>query len=346
MKAHYSCISWKILPLTRGRSDQSRLPRVSGVMLNAVDPVNAHELEDIQNRSTKFSSQLPTLTPKLQKPNSLFRFSSTLITVIAETQRMNYKHYSAAAAAALSVLTLGSATNANALALKFYNSGVIKYRQGDYIGAISDFDKALQIDPQDLEAIENRGAAKHQLGDYKGAIDDSDKALQINPQLATSYSNRGVSKYELKDYQGAIADFNKALEINPLYPNVFLSRGNVKKRLGDYQGAMSDYSKAIEIEPLYSDAYENRGILKKDMRDYKGSISDYNKALEINPQSASVYSNRGISNYLESGDADSACADFKKSASLGLQYRINWLKSEEGKWCRDMRGAKPATRSD
>ena len=35
-------------------------------------------------------------------------------------------------------------------------------------------------------------------------------------------------------------------------------------------------------------------------------------------------------------DSEGACTDFKKSASLGDKYRINWLRGEEGKWCRNM----------
>ncbi len=36
-------------------------------------------------------------------------------------------------------------------------------------------------------------------------------------------------------------------------------------------------------------------------------------------------------------DSDGACHDFKKAASPGHQYRINWFNSKEGAWCRNMR---------
>ena len=61
-----------------------------------------------------------------------------------------------AIAAALSVLALGSpliTACANPLANNSYNSGVNKYEQGDYQGAISDFTKVIEIYPQNADAV-------------------------------------------------------------------------------------------------------------------------------------------------------------------------------------------------
>ena len=91
-----------------------------------------------------------------------------------------------AIAAALSVLALGSpliTVNANPLARQYFNQGVEKYEAGNSQGAIADFTKAIEINPQDAGAYSNRGSAKDDLGDYQGAIVDYDKALEINPQM-------------------------------------------------------------------------------------------------------------------------------------------------------------------
>ena len=67
---------------------------------------------------------------------------------------------------------------------------------------------------------------------------------------------------------------------------------------------MSAAEKAIKINPNYANTYNNRAVLKFDLKDEKG-----------------------------------ACDDFKKAASLGSEYRINWLKTEQASWCRYMWGA-------
>ena len=80
-----------------------------------------------------------------------------------------------AIAAALSVLALGSPLMTgcvNPLATNFYNSGVEKYKKGDYQGAIADYDKAIEIYPEFVSAFEERGIAKESLNDLYGACLD------------------------------------------------------------------------------------------------------------------------------------------------------------------------------
>ena len=51
-------------------------------------------------------------------------------------------------------------------------------KKGDYDRAIADYNKALELDPKDATAYNNRGYAYRQKGDYDKAIADYDKALE------------------------------------------------------------------------------------------------------------------------------------------------------------------------
>ena len=102
-----------------------------------------------------------------------------------------------AIAPALSVLALGSPLITgctNQLATQYFGQGVEKYDAGNYQGAIADFAKVIEIDPQSPNAYYNRGNAKKDLGDYQGAIVDYDMAIEINPQYGNAYNNRGAIK--------------------------------------------------------------------------------------------------------------------------------------------------------
>ena len=74
-----------------------------------------------------------------------------------------------AIAAALSVLALGSpliTANANPLARQYFDQGIEKYDAGNYQGAILDYTKAIEIDPNNANAYVNRGITKMNLYDY------------------------------------------------------------------------------------------------------------------------------------------------------------------------------------
>ena len=62
-------------------------------------------------------------------------------------------------------------------------------------------------------AYSNRGAARSAQGDNEGAIADYTRAIEINPQLANAYANRGVVRNALGDKAGAIVDFQRAAEL-------------------------------------------------------------------------------------------------------------------------------------
>ena len=62
-------------------------------------------------------------------------------------------------------------------------------------------------------AYYNRAISKHKLKDYNGAISDYNKAIEINPNLAVAYYNRAISKYFTNDLTGACEDAKKSASL-------------------------------------------------------------------------------------------------------------------------------------
>ena len=63
--------------------------------------------------------------------------------------------------------------------------------KSQYDKAISDYTKAIEINPRFAEAYYNRGLAYGKKGQYDKAISDYTKAIEINPRFAEAYNNRG-----------------------------------------------------------------------------------------------------------------------------------------------------------
>ena len=61
-----------------------------------------------------------------------------------------------------------------------------------------------------LPKLFKRGNIKNLLGDYEGAITDYSKAIELNPNLAEAYHNRGLTKFRSGNEQAGNLDFLKA----------------------------------------------------------------------------------------------------------------------------------------
>jgi S1-C subfamily serine protease len=126
-----------------------------------------------------------------------------------------------------------------------------------------------------------QGSQKYQSGDFKGAISDYDKAIQLNPNHARYYYNRGRSRAALGDKKGAISDLDKAIQLKPTFASAYGQRGSARSALGDKKGAISDLDKAIQLNPNIVALYNKRGSARNDLGDRKGAIADLQKAAAL-----------------------------------------------------------------
>ena len=175
--------------------------------------------------------------------------------------------------------------------------GNAKFNQGDYMGAIADYTKAIHLRPNLFEAYYNRGSAKDNLGQHFAAISDFDIAIRLKPDAADAYNNRGLAKSRLGYYSAAISDFNIAIHLKPDYVIAYNNRGVAKANLGQYFAAISDFNIAVRLKPDDAEAYNNRGLAKDNLGQHFAAISDYDIAIRLKSDYTNAYYNRGLAKY-------------------------------------------------
>lgn len=129
-------------------------------------------------------------------------------------------------------------------------------------------------------AYTNRGDAFADRNDFDAAIRDYDKALELNPEYVDALNNRGMIKGLKQQYAEAKQDFDAALAIRPDFAKALNNRGNANRFLGDAGAALADFDKAISIKPDYLDAYINRGIILYLVGDTLAACRDWKKVRE------------------------------------------------------------------
>ena len=138
----------------------------------------------------------------------------------------------------------------------FFEQGNSFFKQKKYTEALSYFDKAIEENPKNSRAYNNRGVAKRALNDTKGAITDFSKAIEMNDKNVSAYKNRGLAYVSINQYREAYNDFSSVLYYNPndevVRKNYMLVKGILK-----IEAPVKDTSSVISIkttEPILKDS--------------------------------------------------------------------------------------------
>ncbi len=190
------------------------------------------------------------------------------------------------------------------------------FNKKDYNGAIAEFTKIIQADPQFAQGYALRGAAYREKGAYDEAIADFNSAIRLDSRNAGVYSNRGLVYSELENYEQAIADFTQAIQLDPKYDKAYHNRGSAYRKLQKYEQATGDLVKAIELNPKNAMYYNQRGLILLLSGNLDQAAMNFDKAIELDAKDADFYANRGLVS-IRRNENDRAIADLNKAIQLG-----------------------------
>ena len=185
----------------------------------------------------------------------------------------------------------------------------------------SAYSRAIELKPDDGLLYLRRAGISGYLGDVGKAAEDSEKALQLDPNridalLECSHFHRigGGDPKRGREYA------ERAVSLAPDNPKCHLALaeslafekcrwiGPGKMRLSDPAPALEHYARAIELAPASPVGYRARGKFYRWIEDNNRALADVNRALEIQPRDRWALKNRGII-LARLGQFDKALAD-------------------------------------
>jgi tetratricopeptide (TPR) repeat protein len=207
--------------------------------------------------------------------------------------------------------------------------------------AISNHSKAIELEPNYVDAYYNRGLAYNQFFHYydkpfspeineryNKALADFDKVLELDPTYVLAYAGKGNAYYRYGEFDNATLEFNRALNStylilqksgDPGLAGVYASRARNYKEIRQLNESISDYINARELNP---EPIVLLTILGHQASNYQ-IIGEYNKAIELcneeialpifqwYPYAYYAYTLRGAC-YYKLGEYDNAISDFEK----------------------------------
>ena len=104
-------------------------------------------------------------------------------------------------------------SNNNSLesATDYYNRGIALARdQGKYREALLDFNKAIELNREYVQAYIDRGNVYNKLQNWQQANDNYSTAITLKPRHAKAHYNRGLTYYHLGEPEAALKDFQRS----------------------------------------------------------------------------------------------------------------------------------------
>lgn len=199
--------------------------------------------------------------------------------------------------------------------------GVIAHQVGKDDLSCQLIDAALSIRPDSAEALSNRGLALQGLGRHEDAVASYVRALDLRPDYAEAQYNLGTVLLGLRRYEEALASYDKAVSIRPDYAEAHSNRGNALQELNRPTEALVSFDKAISINPGLAKTFCSRGNLLRDHGRLTEALASYDQAISVEPAYAEAYSNRGLT--LQSlARHEEALADYRKALELRPTYDV------------------------
>lgn len=151
---------------------------------------------------------------------------------------------------------------------------------GDFQGALQDFDHALQIMPESVDCLLGKGRILHEMNRFDDALTVAERLVALNPNNAVARNNEGVMLRELAQYVPAEAALRRALEIDGDFHDARANLALVLIERGELPSAKEELERVLAKDPSHVDARWNRAILNLLLGKFSDGWRDYGSRLE------------------------------------------------------------------
>jgi tetratricopeptide (TPR) repeat protein len=141
-------------------------------------------------------------------------------------------------------------------------------------------------------------------GELERASTEFEQALDLEPQDFWPNFYQGVCAYRLRRYRDAASAFRVCIALTPASAECFYNRALASTALGQTDRALRDYDHALRLDPTLAVAALNRGILYSQERRYAEAIADFERALNAGADPMVIRNNLALVSSAEKNRSD------------------------------------------
>jgi len=168
-------------------------------------------------------------------------------------------------------------------AQKVYDEGMKAFQKGDLEKARKQFQKLLQLLPDNPVGLVNLGSVEIRLKLWTEAETHLKRVVRLQPEAAPAWLTLGVLYCDRDQLDEALAALSQAVLLDPKNARAHNYLGVTVGKKGWYSGAEAELQRAIELQPGYADAHFNLALfyLQRDPPAIELARRHYTRALEL-----------------------------------------------------------------
>ncbi len=203
-------------------------------------------------------------------------------------------------------MSLAQATTSSLDALKALSLGDTKHNIGDELGAVPNYQHAIELDPNFAMAYSRLGAVYNNLGQTELSEKNQQKAFELRDR-----ASEREKLYIMSHYYGDSGQLEKGITALELYrqtyprdPTPFSNLASLYNELGQFDNALENAKHAVEIDPDLVFGYSNAAQAYAGLNRVEEARATINNALQHQLDPAGFHVGLAVLDWGEGKDAD------------------------------------------
>ena len=154
----------------------------------------------------------------------------------------------------------------------YFQRATVRLALGEFSDAVGDLSRAIELDPKNLAARNERGTTYRRLGKRKEAKSDFDAVIAGGAKHPAVFTNRAlilIDQATTESVEAALVDLRVALELDSRFAPAWEASAEIREKAGLLDKAIEYYRIAVEIDPNFALAWNNRAWILATAADAK-----------------------------------------------------------------------------
>jgi putative glycosyltransferase (TIGR04372 family) len=169
------------------------------------------------------------------------------------------------------------------------NAGNNLFQQGQHLGALQCYQRAIAVHPELAQAHFRQGLIHFWQGAWDKALQSYQRTLSLQPDEKNVRIQLLALRQAQDELEQSMQGCSEVIRLVPTEAEASYEQGNELARQGRLSEAMQQYQEAIALQPDLAEVYFNLGNILCLLNHFSAALENYQKAGALEPDWAEVY---------------------------------------------------------